>query len=455
MKKTERLLDMTDGKPFSLLMRFAMPLFIGNLLQQVYNLADTAIAGHILGDGALAQIGATTALYSLITNLAFGMNNGLALSVSRAFGAKDSEELRKSTAWMTMLSAACALVLTVVFLCVRYPLLHALQTPDDVYAGAMKYLEIILAGIPLTMAYNLEASLLQAVGNSRVPLILLLISSVLNVILDIAFMGPLNMGVSGAAIATVLAQGLCAIVGFMYIARNYAELRFGKEQLHVSKGYVGDMFLTGLSMALMSTIYSIGSVILQGSINKLGSVYIAAQVAGRRLAELIYMPGVALGTAVSTYSSQNYGANKRRRIAQGMKAALVIYGVWWIIALTMTFTVGKAAVQLITGSGDETILSAAVQYLYVSIPMIPPMAVLVIFRSMLQGIRHRVSPLVCSGLEMIGKIVFALWIVPAYGYIAVCVCEPFTWVICFVFISVVVIRNRAELRDNLQCEVTF
>ena len=205
-EKAGRLLDMTVGNPFRLLMRFSMPLFLGNLLQQIYNIADTAIAGHMLGDAALAQIGATTALYSLLTNLAFGMNNGLALPVSRAFGARDSERLQKSVAWMTILSGACALTLTVVFLLVRFPLLRALQTPDDVFSGAMNYLTVILAGIPLTMAYNLEASLLEAVGNSRTPLFLLLFSSVLNIFLDMLFMGPLGMGVGGAGRLTAEAE---------------------------------------------------------------------------------------------------------------------------------------------------------------------------------------------------------------------------------------------------------
>lgn len=202
-KKSGRLLDMSTGNPFKLLLHFSMPLFLGNLLQQIYNIADTAIAGHMLGDAALAQIGATTALYALITNLAFGMNNGLALPVSRSFGAKNTQRLKQSVAWMVLLSCGCALVLTVAFLLARFPLLRALQTPEDVFPGAMNYLVVILAGIPLTMAYNLEASLLQAVGNSRTPLALLLFSSVLNIFLDVLFMGPLGMGVGGAAIATI------------------------------------------------------------------------------------------------------------------------------------------------------------------------------------------------------------------------------------------------------------
>ena len=201
-------------------------------------------------------------------------------------------------------------------------------------------------------------------------------------------------------------------------------------------------------MALMSAIYNIGSVILQGSINRLGNAYIAAQVAARRMSELIYTPGGALGMAVATYSSQNYGAQKRTRIAQGIKAGTLIYGVWWLIAMALTFTAGGHAVRMITGSADEIVLSAATRYLYINIPMIPPMAVLVIFRGMLQGTRHRVSPLLCSAIEMAGKIIFALWVVPVYGYIAVCICEPITWVACFLFSSGAVWMNRRELDDR-------
>lgn len=269
-----------EGKSTSLLLRFAMPLFLGNLLQQFYNLVDTSIAGNLLGDGALAQIGATAALYSLITNFAFGMNNGLALGVSRNFGAGDQQGVKKSVCWMTCLSCFCSVVLTVAFLIFRKGLLQVMQIPDDVMDGALRYLTIILAGIPLTMLYNLEASLLQAVGNSVMPLVFLLFSSVLNVGLDFWFMGPLGLGVQGAASATVLAQGISAGIGLGYIVRYYPELRFSKNEFKVKKNFVIEMFFSGLSMGMMNAIYCIGSVILQSSINALGSVYIAAQVGG-------------------------------------------------------------------------------------------------------------------------------------------------------------------------------
>ena len=217
--------------------------------------------------------------------------------------------------------------------------------------------------------------------------------------------------------------------------------------MKVSIHFVFEMFWTGLSMALMSAIYNIGSVILQGSINALGNVYIAAQVGGRRLAEFFYTLGIALGTSAATFASQNYGAHKNSRIKKGIFAAITMYGVWWVLAMICTFTIARSILVLITGSSDNTVISNGLMYLRISIPMIPPMAVLVIVRNALQGMCHSVAPLLCSALEMIGKIIFAVFLVPVYGYVAVCVCEPVTWVVCFLFIMVAALIFRADFRD--------
>ena len=443
-----RVTDMTRGDPVRLLLKFSAPLFLSNLLQQFYNLADTALAGHILGDAALAEIGATAALYGLIMNFAFGMNNGLALTVSRAFGAGDEKGVRRATAWMLTLAGITALVLTVVFVGVRRPLLVLLQVPQASMDGALAYLTLILLGIPLTMAYNMEAALLRAIGNSLTPLYFLLCSTALNIGLDIAFMGPLHLGVGGAAAATVAAQGISAVLGGWYIIRSYPGLHFGRTAFANGKNFACNMFWAGLSMGLMSAIYNIGSVVLQSSINALGSTYIAAQVAARRFAELFFIPGSALGIAVATYSSQNLGAGRRSRIMKGVTTALGIYFVWWVFVMLFVFFLSDPAVRAITGTNDEVIISNAVLYLKISAPVIPPMAVLVIVRNMLQGIQHTIEPLLASGLELIGKVIFGVWIVPAVGYTAVCFCEPVTWVICFVFILGALYRCRGELRDK-------
>ena len=443
-----RVLDMTQGDPFRLVLQFSMPLFCSNLLQQLYNLTDTALAGHLLGSAALAEIGATAALYGLIMNFAFGMNNGLALTVSRFFGAGDEKGMRRSVGWMVTLSVAVSLVLTVGSLLGRNALLTVLQVPAETWDGAAAYLTVILLGIPLTMLYNMEAALLRAVGNSITPLLFLVFSCGLNVGLDVAFMGPLQMGVRGAAIATVLAQGISALLGIVYIVRGYPELHFDLQQLKKTTPHaVSNMFWAGLSMGLMSAIYNLGSVALQSSINALGSTYITAQTAARRIAEVYFIPGGALGIGVATFSSQNLGAGKRSRVWQSVKAALLIYFLWWLGVMAFTFLWSEAAIRGITGSSDEVIISNALLYLKISAPVIPPMAVLVILRNMLQGIQHTVEPLLASALELIGKVIFALWLVPVWGYRAVCFCEPTTWVICFVFILFATWRCRADLRD--------
>lgn len=443
-----RVLDMTNGNIPKLLLSFALPIFMGCVLQQLYNLADTAIAGHLLGDNALAQIGATAALYSLITSFSIGLTNGLSLPVSRNFGSGNMEEMRKSACWMILLSFAVAIVMTAGFLIFRYPLLHILQTPEDTFAGAMSYITVILAGIPLTMIYNTESGLLRAIGNSITPLVFLIISSAINVILDVLFMGPFHLDVQGAATATVLSQGISVILCFFYIIKNYPQLHIKREDLHVPSGFVTEMFITGMSMALMNAVFSIGSVILQSSINALGNVYIAAQVGGRRLAELFMMPGTALSTSTATFSSQNFGAGKRSRIWGGVKVAFGLYLIWWLIAVAFSVFIAPYAVKLITGSTNPTVIDNALLYVRISTAMFPPMAFLVIMRNALQGMRHQLSPLLCSVLELIGKVIFAFWIVPVKGYLAVCICEPVTWVVCFVFIAGAALLFRKDFRDS-------
>ena len=441
-------LDMTSGNILRILLTFALPVFFGSLLQQFYNLADTAIAGNMLGDAALAQIGATSALYSMLTMFSVGLNNGFAISVSRWFGAGDNRKMKQAAAWMMVFSLSVGLFLAALLFLLRCPLLRLLQTPDTAFAGALAYITVIFLGLPFTMLYNMEASLLRAIGNSVVPLLFLAFSSVLNIILDVWFLGSLHMGIQGAAIATVLAQAVSALLGLFYLYRSYPLLRFSFDSLRTGFSFALDVFFNGLSMALMNAVYNIGSVILQGSINALGSTYIAAQVGGRRLAEMFMLPGDSLGASMATYSSQNFGAGKRKRIGDGAKIACALYLIWWLAALLFTFTIAPAVIRLITGSQDPEVLSNALMYLQVCVPIFPPMGFLVILRNCLQGMHHRYVPLFCSVLELIGKILFALFLVPSIGYRAVCFCEPMTWIICCAVICIFTFTIRKEFRDT-------
>ena len=441
-------LDMTSGNILRILLTFALPVFFGSLLQQFYNLADTAIAGNMLGDAALAQIGATSALYSMLTMFSVGLNNGFAISVSRWFGAGDNRKMKQAAAWMMVFSLSVGLLLAALLFLLRCPLLRLLQTPDTAFAGALAYITVIFLGLPFTMLYNMEASLLRAIGNSVVPLLFLAFSSVLNIILDVWFLGSLHMDIQGAAIATVLAQAVSALLGLFYLYRSYPLLRFSFDSLRTGFSFALDVFFNGLSMALMNAVYNIGSVILQGSINALGSTYIAAQVGGRRLAEMFMLPGDSLGASMATYSSQNFGAGKRKRIGDGAKIACALYLIWWLAALLFTFTIAPAVIRLITGSQDPEVLSNALMYLQVCVPIFPPMGFLVILRNCLQGMHHRYVPLFCSVLELIGKILFALFLVPSIGYRAVCFCEPTTWIICCAVICIFTFTIRKEFRDT-------
>ena len=265
-----RVLDMTQGDPFRLVLQFSMPLFCSNLLQQLYNLTDTALAGHLLGSAALAEIGATAALYGLIMNFAFGMNNGLALTVSRYFGAGDESGIRRAVGWMVTLSAAVSLVLTGCSLLGRDALLTVLQVPAQAWGGASAYLTVILLGIPLTMLYNMEAALLRAVGNSVTPLLFLLFSSVLNVGLDAAFMGPLGLGVRGAAIATVLSQAVGAVWILRFLTGKKTLLRLRRDYLRPERNVILPVMALGISTFVMLSTESLLSISFSSSLARYG-----------------------------------------------------------------------------------------------------------------------------------------------------------------------------------------
>ena len=428
-----RVTDMTRGDPVRLLLNFSAPLFLSNLLQQFYNLADTALAGHILGDAALAEIGATAALYGLIMNFAFGMNNGLALTVSRLFGAGDEKGVRRATAWMLALAGATAAVLTVVFVGVRRPLLVLLQVPEASIDGALAYLTLILLGIPLTMAYNMEAALLRAIGNSFMPLVFLILSSVLNVILDLWFIAALGMGVAGAGVATVISQGVSVALCILYVFRSARLLLPEKKHFHVESRLYWELFSQSISMGLMSSIVSAGSVVLQYGINGLGTLVIAGHTAARKLFAFTDMPLTAMASACSTYVSQNYGANHPDRVRRGMRD-IYLYGVVVAVTAILLMSVGAEwMVKLVSGSSEPVVLENGVRYLVWNAPFYAVLGMLLSTRYALQSMGEKVLPLLSSVIEFLGKIVFVLLFIPRFEYNAVILCEPVIW--CFMTIE--------------------
>ena len=444
--KVVKGLDMTEGEPTKLLLVFALPIFLSNLFQQFYNIFDTSIAGHVLGENALAAIGATSALYSLLIGLANGMNNGYALIVSRFFGKKDYDNLRTSVAWMFILNVLNIALFTIGLLAFLPFLMRVLNTPEEILESATLYISVIGMGIPATIAYNMESSLLRAIGNSRRPLIYLIISSVLNVILDVLFIVTFKWGVAGLAIATVVAQAVSTFICLVDILRNYTELLPTKQNWKASPAFVNEMFTTGLSMGLMSAIFAIGSVILQSSINALGSTIIASQTAARKLYELLIRVLTSLMIATATYVSQNFGAGKYKRIKEGLITTFKISFVYCAVCLIAMIFGAHWAVKTLSGSTDPEVIANGVLYLRCCVPMFFPLIVLLILRTALQSMRHKIAPLICSSIELVGKVIFAKVIVPEIGYLGVCLCEPILWGICVVYIVGVMIYYRKELQ---------
>ena len=433
-----------------LLRRLAIPTVIAQLVNMLYNIVDRIYIGHIpeVGSSALTGVGVCLPIILIVSAFACFTASGGAPRASIYMGRDDMDSAEKTLGGCFTMQIGISVVLTAALLLWGRDALLAFGASENTIDYAADYLHIYAFGtlfVELTLGMN---AFITAQGFAKVGMYTVLIGAAANIVLDPIFIFALGMGVRGAAVATVLAQGISAVLGVVYILRGYPELRFTPRQLRAAtRRAVTSMFWAGLSMGLMSAIYNLGSVALQSSINALGSVYITAQTAARRLAELYFIPGGALGIGVATFSSQNLGAGRRSRIWQSVKAALAIYFVWWVFVMAFTFLLGGAAIRGITGSTDEVIISNALLYLKISAPVIPPMAVLVILRNMLQGIRHTVEPLLASGLELVGKVIFAVWLVPVRGYRAVCFCEPTTWVVCFVFILLAVWRCRGDLRD--------
>ena len=377
------------------------------------------------------------------------MNTGFSLLISRAFGSKDRDGINRAVLWTLLLNLATVICFSAASLMLLDPILHVMNTPSDIYADARTYISIIFAGIPITMAYNMGSSMLQSMGNSSTPLSALVISSVLNIILDVFFVKVLGFGVAGLAFATVSAQLLSASFCFAYILRNYSDIRFRKSYLQPPKGFVSEMFLTGLSMGSMSMIVSFGGAVLQSAVNGLGSIYISGQIGGSKIEVFFMCMLTSFAMAVATFVSQNFGAGKKDRILQGVKATYVYCAFGCAVCYAFALSpLPPLAMKLITGSENTEIISNGTQFIRTALFFSPFLCIVLTLRSTLQGMGHKVAPLFASAIEMGGKLLFAWVMVPKFGYTAVCFCEPFMWILCSIYLCVVVWAFRKEFSSE-------
>ena len=424
-----RQVDLLHGPIFRNLLLFAIPIFISNLFQQLYNAADAMIVGNVLGDTSLAAVGACASIYELLVGFGLGIGNGLAIVTARAYGAQDPDKVKKTVAGSMVIGLVASAFITIFGLLFLRPLLQALDTPPEILDEAYSYIIEIARFVVVMFAYNLCAALLRAVGNSVMPLVFLIFSSCLNVGLDYWFVAGLEMGVRGAAVATVLSQALSVALCIVYILRYAKHLVPSRRHFRLEKGLYRELITQGLSMGLMSSIVSAGSVILQYGINGLGTLVIAGHTAARKLFTFTDMPVIAMATAGSTFVSQNRGADKPDRIRKGMKQIwMFAFGTAIVMTVLMSLFSG-VLVRLVSGSSAPVVLENGARYLVWNAPFYSVLGVLLATRYALQSLGQKVLPLISSGIELVGKILFMLFFIPRFGYNAVILCEPVIW--CF------------------------
>ncbi len=433
--------DLTKGKPSTLILTFALPIFLGNLLQLTYSLVDTRIVGSCLGEDALAAVGATTTLSNLIVGFLMGLCNGFAIITAQRFGAKDEKGLKKTFAASITLGIGVAVILTIAGLLFLNPILRFLNVPEELMGIAYQYIFVIIAGLLASLFYNTFAATLRAIGDTVTPLIILAISVVLNIAGDLFFILVLKAGVRGAAIATVLSQVLAAVTCFLYMLRKYEILRLHKEDFEEFEPVmIKNMLSSGLSMGFMSSLINIGSLTLQTAINKLGQDIIVAHTAARKISEIFMIMFVVFGTTMATYCGQNLGAGKIDRIKKGIKLAILYTCIWCTMTVVVTYTIGEWLVYLVTGSKNEVVVLNATNYLKFDTLFYYVTAVICVLRNAMQGLGERITPLISSSLEMIGKVVIAVTLVPWLGYTGVIVAEPIVWFIMVIPLVVQIFR---------------
>ena len=427
MKKTS--VNLLEGPILRAMIAFAIPIMIANIFQQLYNTVDIMIVGRFLGEESLAAVGATAAIFELVVGFALGIGNGMGIVIARHYGAGNYEKLKSAVAATFVIGGVLSIVIAVLGNFTLYPLLKLLGTPSNIIDQSYEYSYLIIVFVGVTLAYNLCAGLLRAVGDSKAALYFLIFSAIINTVLDIYFIAYLHMGVRSAGVATIISQGISAVLCFNYIRRKTPFLIPTKKHFTWNKKLYSDLFSQGLAMGLMFSVVSIGTVILQTSINALGPVIISAQTIARRIMMFSLLPVGSMSATITTFTSQNFGARQYSRIVEGLRKGALVTIIWSVFICIMLFFASPYLNELITGSNDEELIYQASLYLKISSVFYPFLAILLVLRNALQGLGQKMMPLVSSIIEMLGKILFVIFIIPSAGYLGVIFVEPILWVV--------------------------
>ena len=443
-KRKSGTTDLTVGKPLFQILRFALPLVLGTLFQQLYSFADTVIVGRCLGADAMGAVGTTYSLNFLILGFVQGACVGFGIPVAETFGAKDKGGLRKYLFNGALLCVVLSVVFTIFTTLMAGPLLQLIHTPEELYADAVLYIRIIFLGIPATVLYNYASSVLRAMGDSQHPFYFLLAASVLNIGLDYLLIVSMGMGVDGAALATVLSQllsgGLCAFWFFTRTAKQ-EELTFRGQSSLLSAGHCKRLAYIGFPMGFEYSVSAIGAVIMQDAINLLGSTAVAAQTAGEKIRQMFTLPMESVGMAMATYVGQNHGAHRTDRIKQGIKDGCTIQLTYCVAAWVVIFFVKPYAVGLVLGDADPAVTAGAIQYLAIMSMLFCFHGLLMIFRNTLQGLGYSVQAIISGVGELIGRSLGGLLAVKTgLGYVGICLSNPFAWGLAMLYCMFMVRR---------------
>lgn len=437
--------DLTKGYPAKIIILFALPLMIGNIAQQFYNITDSKIVSYYVGGNALAAVGATAVISNLLIGFLSGLTQGFAIITARYFGAGNEKNVRRSVAGTLLLVMVFTVILTVLGLLCAEPLLVLLSTPGEIMADAVAYIRIIIGGLVFSAIFNMCANTLRAVGDSKRPLYCIFVSIIINIVLDIVFTKYLQMGIKGAAYATVISQALCALACLLILFIKMNNIVPKRTELIISRQEYGELLVFGFSMAFMLCIVSIGTVILQRGINGLGTTVMTAHVAARKILDIMMILIHTIGTSMTTFISQNYGAGRMDRIKQGVRHAIIIDSAITTGLILFCFIFCRNLVGWVATSTDPLILDNGEMYLKIAVVCFYALGPLFILRCSLQGMGAKVIPLLTSTMELCIKLLSVLFLVPRLQYLGIALTEPISWIAMLV---VLIIGYVCAVRKN-------
>lgn len=419
--------DMTVGKPSKLIIQFMIPMFLGNVFQQFYNVADSIVAGQFLGVQALAAIGSTGSLMFFVTGWMNGMSSGFAILVSQWFGAKKYDRMRHYVAMSVYLSIILSVLMTVGFLAANEPILRMMNYSPDIMPDVTAYMGIIYAGLIVTAAYNALAAFLRALGDSRSPLYFLIISAAINVVLDIVFIVYGGMGVDGCAYATVIAQAISALLCFIYIVKRYPILHLKREDFRISFRSWGRLLALGIPMALQFSITAIGTIIVQGAVNVYGEIYMAGFSAAGKLQNIIATVFSAFGATIATYVGQNRGAGKMDRVRQGVRTTQMMIIVYSVFAMAVVLLLGRYMMWIFVSPSETEVIDVAVLYFRTVFWCYPFLGSIFLYRNTLQGLGYGLVPMLGGVFELIARAGIVLLVAGHTSFVGVCLSDPAAW----------------------------